>query len=308
MSGRKGNFIIFVFLNWLVCFESLRDRLLLACHIADVEQVKYLLSEYESKIFRSGVVPIVIDRLEPNNQRTSLLQCGFDPQNDNLNELDHNCSQIAHMLSLHGANLSHVDKNGWNGIAIGATTGMKKYIEFLSSRNVSIDLADNSGRTPLMKAVVHGHLSIVKFLLDKGANISHVDNYGWSVFHFAVRQLGGHDFYLPILELLASTAASSPSTLKALNLRDQDGRTPLMYAAVQDTDVAIEILLKFGADPTIEDLNEMTAYRLASSDSMKQTLALASAEWTTKQHSKWKSKVEQKMKRLERGKRNHVDL
>jgi hypothetical protein len=288
--------------------DGLRDRLLLACHIADVEQVKYLLSEYEAGIYHSGVVPVVIDRKESSHGRTSLLQCGFDPQSDNLEELDSNCTTIAHMISLHGANLSHVDKHGWNGVAIGAMKGMTKYTEFLLSRGVSIDLPDESGRTPLMKAVVHGHLQTVKMLLGHGANLSHVDNFGWSVFHFAVRQLGGHDYFLPILEFLASTASSSPQTAQSLNLQDSDGRTPLMYAAVQDTDAATEILLRHQADPTIQDLQELTAYQMASSTSMKRTLALAAADWATKEHQRWSLKIEKEMKKLQKGKKTKIDL
>jgi hypothetical protein len=297
-----------VFLLFSSFCNGLKDRLLLACYMADVEQVKFLLSEFEAGIHHSGVVPIVIDRTEKNYGRTSLLQCGFDPQSDNLRDVDSNCTTIAHMISLHGANLSHVDKHGWNGVAIGAMKGMTKYTEFLLSRGVPIDLPDDSGRTPLMKAVVHGHLSTVKMLLEHGANITLVDHFGWSVFHFAVRQLGGHDFFLPILEFLTSTAAASPTTASSLNLQDKDGRTPLMYAAIQDTDAAIEILLRHQADPTIQDYQELTAYQIASSASMKQTLALAAANWATQEHQRWTVKVEKEMKRLQRGKKTEFEL
>jgi ankyrin repeat protein len=274
-----------------------RDRLLFACHLADVAQVRYLLSEYEAGILHAGTVPVIIDRKEPDHGRTSLLQCGFDPQSDDLEELDQNCTSIAHMLSLHGANLSHVDKHGWNGVSIGAMKGMTKYTEFLLSRGVPIDLADSDGRTPLMKATVHGHLSTIKMLLERGANISRQDNFGWSVLHFATRQVGGHDFYLPIFNYLVSAVAINASS--ALNLRDSDGRTPLMYAAVQGTGSAIYSLVQSGADPTLEDHGGMTAYQITSDDSLKRTLALASAEWVMKAHSEWKQQIEREMGSLE---------
>jgi hypothetical protein len=294
----------------LVLFHSFchgrRDRLLFACHLADVAQVRYLLSEYEAGILHTGTVPVIIDRMEPDHGRTALLQCGFDPQSENLEEIDENCTSIAHMLSLHGANLSHVDKHGWNGVAIGAMKGMKKYTEFLLSRKVPIDLADSDGRTALMKATVHGHLSTVKMLLEHGANLSQQDNFGWSPVHFATRQVGGHDFYLPIFDFLVSVAnANAPS---ALNLRDRDGRTPLMYAAIQGTSAAVDHLLQSGVDPTIEDHGGLTAYQITSSVSLKQTLAVASADWVTKAHNEWRRKVEREMRDLESESGRDFDL
>lgn len=48
------------------------------------------------------------------------------------------------------------------------------------------------------------------------------------------------------------------------NIRDNRGRTPIMYAALADNPRAIQILLKAGADPTIKNNSGRTALMYAA--------------------------------------------
>jgi uncharacterized protein len=281
--------VVFFFLG----VNALQDRLLSAVYLADVDQVKYLISEFDSGIFRAGNVPIVIDRKEPAHGRTSLLQCGFDPQSSHVDDLDKNCTEIAALLALNGANLSHTDKHGWNAIAIGAMKGYASFIKYLADRGVPINSIDINGRTPLMKAVAHGNLRALQMLLSFNASISITDRYGWSALHFATRQLAGSALYLPIFQSLITAIGGNTSILDVV---DQDGRTSLMFASLQETESAVDSLLQAGADPTIRDRRDMSAYMLTNSESIRVKLALASADRAYRDHEQWTNK--RKVERL----------
>ena len=300
--------ILFFFFHSVVV--SLHDRLLRACYISDVDQVKFLLNELESGIRQTGVVPIVVNRLDPIYKRTSLLQCGFDPQSNSIDEVDSNCTQIAQLLAQHGANLSHVDKYGWNGIAIGSTTGMIKYTEYLLNQNVSIDSCDVNGRTPLMKAITHGHLNVVKLLLNRGANISIIDNYGWSIFHFVITQLKNNkNLYLPIFETLllaAKFSFHSPNTttipnttnINIINSQDKDGRTPLMYAILNDLIECIPLLLQYDSDPRIIDNYQQTSLQMTRNERIKELLLEGLINITRKEHQEYIDQINHKLEKL----------
>ena len=249
---------------------------------------------------------VQVNRLEPTNNRNALMQCALDPQSNFTWKLDRNCTTIAKRLVGAGANISHVDKHGWNVIAFGAMKGFTKYVKYLLSKGGDIDNKDNVGRTPLMKAVTHGHVNTTRLLLDSGADVSAVDSHGWSVLHFSVRQLGEKQpNYVLIFELLmqfhnkatSETGKNTKAKMKSNNnkksrkfgfdAQDSDGRTALMYAALVDDNAVVSQLLEAGADPTVEDKQGMTAYRLCKTDTTRIQIAQGSADWATRQHKKW---------------------
>lgn len=51
-------------------------------------------------------------------------------------------------------------------------------LQVLDNMGVKFDFADRDGRTPLHIASSEGYLDIVKYLLNKGANITKVDSRG----------------------------------------------------------------------------------------------------------------------------------
>ena len=104
---------------------SIRDRLYDASYMGDVKLVEALLLE-DPEILHSRP-PVKIDGLDRMN-RTALLMCGFDPQTDNITALDYDCAEIAALLANAGANLSHIDSKGWNGVIMGAVRGLKNFV------------------------------------------------------------------------------------------------------------------------------------------------------------------------------------
>ena len=65
-----------------------------------------------------------------------------------------------------------------------------------------MNLGDEEGRTPLMWASYRGDITIVEFLLNKGASINQVDEQGWHALKWAISQNHFH-----IAELLLRKGA-----------------------------------------------------------------------------------------------------
>jgi hypothetical protein len=66
---------------------SVPDELMQASFIADVPRVKELLSR-DPEVISVHSVPILVNRVDPQHGRTALMVCGFDPQTEDLEQLD----------------------------------------------------------------------------------------------------------------------------------------------------------------------------------------------------------------------------
>ncbi|KAJ5360324.1 hypothetical protein N7517_009515 [Penicillium concentricum] len=123
-------------------------------------------------------------------------------------------------------------------------TGNSKVVCLLLEHNADCNSKDNAGLTPLLCAVIGGYEEIVELLLSHGADIEHVDNAHWSALHWAVF----HNRHR-ILERLLNGCGGDTSLL---NIRNKDGQTPLSVAVGAGSEVAVKLLLEFGATVNVE--------------------------------------------------------
>lgn len=133
--------------------------------------------------------------------------------------------------------------------------------------NVDINSIDDKGYTPLMIASLHGHLGIVKMLIDRNADVNIQSEDGHTALSQAV--FGRH---IDIVEQLRSTHIS-------VNSKDKMGNIPLMSAVLSDNpekDNYVDIvrcLLQFpGIDVSIENSDGKTALDIAQNREIKDLL------------------------------------
>jgi ankyrin repeat protein len=105
----------------------------------------------------------------------------------------------------------------------------------------------------LSEAVTFGHADVAQTLIDAGADAQGVEGTGINLLHWAA---------------ITNRAALIPVLAKAgvpLNDQDDNGFTPLMYAATLDHNdtKTLEALLAAGADPSIKDFKNRTPMQQA---------------------------------------------
>lgn len=65
-----------------------------------------------------------------------------------------------------------VQKDGWSAIHYAATNGNLDIVKFLIDKKADVDAESPNGTTPLMMACKYGHIQVVKYLLDHDADLS----------------------------------------------------------------------------------------------------------------------------------------
>ncbi|ETW01891.1 hypothetical protein, variant 1 [Aphanomyces invadans] len=129
-------------------------------------------------------------------------------------------AEIAPLLVSNGAGVDVPDKDGRTPLHVQCRVGSKEGIVTLVGLGASVNgpsaVAWATGATPLMECVRHGDVSLVDFLLLKGARVNHENNDKETALHVAA--MHGH---VSVMERLVEAGAS----LTACN---RDGWIPVM--------------------------------------------------------------------------------
>lgn len=130
-------------------------------------------------------------------------------------------------------------ERGETGLIIAMRYGAMKVADLLLAQpKLQVDQAAPNGNTALMMAAFQKNKPAVMALLAKGAQINRP---GWTALHYAAAA-GDLDIMKLLLERHAYIDAESPS-----------GMTPLMLAAREGMEDAVQLLLQEGADATLKD-------------------------------------------------------
>ncbi|KAH6798828.1 Ankyrin repeat family protein [Perilla frutescens var. frutescens] len=122
----------------------------------------------------------------------------------------------------------------------------------------NIDDPMEDGDTLLHLTCLYGHLSCVKFLLEKGANLEAKDEEWGIPLHDACA--GG---YTEIARLIISHANEPEHVKRMLETGDSEGDTPLHHAARGEYVDVVRLLLAHGASPTKTNIYGKTPCELA---------------------------------------------
>ncbi|KAM4851727.1 fibronectin type 3 and ankyrin repeat domains protein 1 isoform 2-T2 [Thomomys bottae] len=170
------------------------------------------------------------------------------------------------------------NKFGFTALMVAAQKGYTRLVKILISNGTDVNMKNGSGKDSLMLACYEGHLDVVKYLRRHGASWEARDLGGCTALHWATD--GGH---CPVIEwmikegcevdvmdtgsgwtpLMRVSAVSGSQKVASIlidaganvNVRDKDGKTPLMVAVLNNHEQLVQLLLDRGADPSVKNEN-----------------------------------------------------
>jgi ankyrin repeat protein len=173
--------------------------------------------------------------------------------------------KVAKMLLDAGVEVNRKTSDKTSALHIAASRGYIDTVEVLLDGGANIDSLDSSDRTPLFLAVSRGHDDVVALLIKHGAKVNIEEIHGYTPLCEAVWQK-----MVPLVQILLDAGAKITQShfllhyaimhrhtemaellLKAgsiVNLRDDNGDSPLIVAARTGICQLVELLLRNGAD------------------------------------------------------------
>jgi ankyrin repeat protein len=132
----------------------------------------------------------------------------------------------------------------WQAAAEGRLDAVRQAVE----KGIAVDAREDNGNTALMLAAFEGREAVVQYLLEQGADVNAANRGGQTA-------------------LMAAASGPSPGTVKLLlekgadvNARENTEMfTALMFAAAEGQLDNVRVLLRFGADKTLKDVDGETA-------------------------------------------------
>ena len=172
----------------------------------------------------------------------------------------------------------YVGEEGATALHQAAWGGHVEVVEFLINKGADIEAQDPWGTTVLHWAAWRGHVEVMKLLLDSGANPDTQDSAGGSPLHFAAHS-GQESMVQVLLNYGANVNAKAVFRYVRIKCRDVEqrctpGRTPLHEAAWAGRNGVITLLINRGADSSAQDANGWTALQRAAIRSAGDTVRL----------------------------------
>ena len=147
--------------------------------------------------------------------------------------------KVKKIIDRHPNKINDQDVLDFTPLHLASGTGHIEMVEFLLNHGADIELENFIGDTPLLLAARYaryGKYETIKTLLEHGAKVNHKDENGRSALHDAAMYSGKE-----VINLLISYGAD-------VNARDEHQSTPLHQAAMLNNIEAAKALVEHGSD------------------------------------------------------------
>jgi len=124
-------------------------------------------------------------------------------------------------------------------------------------------MSQNEKNKRLKPAIEESNVSLVKLLIDNGADINIKYNNYWDLILWTINNTDSKE----IIELLINAGAN-------IEAKDNNNWTPIMYASYRGLKDVVELLIKAGANINIKSVNGKTALMRAKEYDHKDVVKL----------------------------------
>ncbi|KAJ6103208.1 hypothetical protein N7486_005635 [Penicillium sp. IBT 16267x] len=240
-----------------------KNALTQAIDLEDIETVNLILERYPDIATRRIT--------QPGTRNLFTYALNFAVQMGSLRETEESIQILESILKLDPAAINRPDSSSTKPIHAAAMGTSNHVFKFLLEHGCTCHDLDGRGQTPLFFC---RNASMVNLLLQKGADINHRDQRGYTPTHAAVSQ-GTEEVLYTLIESGANLSFINNETgaplhcavqkkslpmverlLKAgvdVNARNTYGRTPLLIAMDTGRSDLVSLLFENGANPFIED-------------------------------------------------------
>ncbi|KAM8766925.1 histone-lysine N-methyltransferase EHMT2 isoform 1-T1 [Acanthopagrus schlegelii] len=178
-----------------------------------------------------------------------------------LEAIINNHIEVAHYLIQNGACVYHIEEDGYTGLHHAAKLGNLEILNMLlETGQVDVNAQDSGGWTPIIWAAEHKHVTVIKALLNRGADVTINDKSPLSLQELNVcLHWAAYAGSVDIAELVLNAGCS----LASVNMH---GDTPLHIAAREGYLECVTLFLSRGADIDIMNREGDTPLTLARPD------------------------------------------
>ncbi|XP_063818304.1 fibronectin type 3 and ankyrin repeat domains protein 1 isoform X1 [Pseudophryne corroboree] len=149
--------------------------------------------------------------------------------------------RLVELLVEHGADISQVNGSGKNSLMLACFAGHLDVVEFLRNHGVPWDLRDRSGCAAMHWAADGGHLKVIEWMINDDCKVDIKDTcLEWTPL-MRVSAISGNT---EVAKCLINAGAE-------VNVKDKDGKTPLMVATLNNHEHLVRLLIERGADCSI---------------------------------------------------------
>ncbi|XP_023217380.1 uncharacterized protein LOC111619796 [Centruroides sculpturatus] len=169
---------------------------------------------------------------------------------------------IVHLLVQAGALMDQMDDHLCTPLMLAVEKKQVAVAQYLIKAGAHLDARDEGGWTPIVWASEHKHIDVIRLLLERGADPNIRDNEGNIALHWS--KINITDNYYGEEGMTALHLASRCGSVKMckmildtgrinVNIQDEGGWTPIVWASEHKHIDVIRLLLERGADPNIRD-------------------------------------------------------
>jgi len=171
--------------------------------------------------------------------------------------MDGNVAELRRLVEVEGIDVNKASTNGPTPLTTATAAGHMSVVRYLVERGADVDKARATSITPLCVAAASGFLSILRFLVEQGADVDKMSD-GGALFEAGATPLhhAAKEGHLAVVRYLVEQSADKDKI-------DCDSATPLYIAAQHGHVAVVRYLVEHGADKDKAKADGWTSLQVA---------------------------------------------